>query len=206
MARQLRTAQQLFGILSVLILLTGCPKAPPSGVRFPITSGSHRILPTAQDRILLYGDPVLIDIGAEWLRSHHYSNILLPDKSPFRSQEVSHGSSNRKAALAVATDMRAEFVLLLEREESKEGTLLEPQCGAFFSVDVSVQALAVGSGATVLRGNAHYPHCVDLGGETYRSLTCQALATAWGFRPSGQLEIPSSLMCTAGQTDPMPIR
>jgi hypothetical protein len=31
-----------------------------------------------------------------------------------------------------------------------------------------------------------------------RDLTCQALATAWGFRPSGQLDIPSALMCKAG--------
>jgi hypothetical protein len=73
-------------------------------------------------------------------------------------------------------------------------------------VNVSVRGLLVESGDTALRGSAHYPHCVDLSDRTFRSLTCQALATAWGFRPSGQLDIPSSLMCTAGQTAPMPIR
>jgi hypothetical protein len=62
-------------------------------------------------------------------------------------------------------------------------------------VRVTVQGLLVESGETVFRGSAHYPHCVDLSGETFRNLTCQAAATAWGFRPSGQLDIPSSLMC-----------
>src|SRR5678816_1537941 len=42
--------------------------------------------------------------------------------------------------------------------------------------------------------------------KTLRGLACQALATAWGFRPSGQLDIPSTLMCTAGQTDSIPVR
>lgn len=201
-----RTTLHVFVILTILLLLAGCPKAPPSGVRFPITSGSHHALPTAQQRILLWGDPALTAIAAEWLRSHHYTSVLLPDKGSFRAYQVSRGLSDRKTALAVAKDMRAEFVLLLDREQSKEGALLESQCGALFAVNVTVQAFSVESGAAVLRGNAHYPHCVDLGGETFRSLTCQALATAWGFRPSGQLEIPSSLMCTAGQTEPIPIR
>jgi hypothetical protein len=102
--------------------------------------------------------------------------------------------------------MNAEFVLLLDREDSKEGALIEPHCGPLFSVSVNVRGLSVESGNTALRGRAHYPHCVDLSDKTLRSLTCQALATAWGFRPSGQLDIPGSLMCTTGQTAPMPIR
>ena len=102
--------------------------------------------------------------------------------------------------------MKAEFVLFLEWEESKEGALIEPQCGSLFYVSVHVRGLSVESEETALRGSAHYPHCVDLSEKTSRSLTCQAIATAWGFRPSGQLDIPSSLMCTAGQTAPMPIR
>jgi hypothetical protein len=32
-------------------------------------------------------------------------------------------------------------------------------------------------------------------------LTCQALATAWGCRASGQLDIPSEQMCTAGMAE-----
>jgi hypothetical protein len=73
-------------------------------------------------------------------------------------------------------------------------------------VSLEVQGLAVKNGDRPLRGSAHYPHCVDQSDKTLRSLTCQALATAWGFRPPGQLEIPSSLMCTTGETAQTPLR
>jgi len=102
--------------------------------------------------------------------------------------------------------MKAEFVLFLELDESKEGALIEPHCDPLLNVSVNVRGLSVESGDTTIRGSAHYPHCVDLSDKTIRSLSCQAFATAWGFRPSGQLDIPSSLMCTAGQTEPTPIR
>lgn len=196
-------AIKLSCILSIVFLAQGCPsKSPPPAVRFPITSGSHTILPAAQQRILIWAEPPLTDVAVEWLRSHQYTNILIPDTGPFQAAQVSHNF----AALAVAKETKAEFVLFLEREESKEGALIEPQCGPLFYVSVTVRGLSVESGDTVLRGSAHYPHCVDLSEKTSRSLTCQAIATAWGFRPSGQLDIPSSLMCTAGQTAPMPIR
>ena len=200
-------AALVLSLLSVVLLMQGCSsKARPPGVRFPITSGSHTILPTAQQRILIWGDPPLADVAVEWLRVHHYSSILMPEMGPFHAPQVPHSFSDRKAALAVAESMQAEFVLFLERDESKEGTLIERQCGSFSYVIVHLRGLSVESGETILRGSAHYPHCVDLSGETFHSLTCQAFATAWGFRPSGQLDIPSSMMCTAGQTKPTPIR
>jgi hypothetical protein len=130
----------------------------------------------------------------------------MPEQGPFHTPQVSYSFSDRKVALAVAKEMKADFVLFLEREESKEGALIEPQCGSLFHVSVNVRGLSVESGDTALRGSAHYPHCVDPSDETFRNLTCQAFATAWGFRPSGQLDIPSSLMCTSGQTEPTPIR
>jgi hypothetical protein len=194
-------------LLSVVLLMQACSsKAPPPGFRFPITSGSHTILPTAQQRILIWGDPPLTDVAVEWLRSHHYSSVLMPEKGPFHTSQVSHSFSNRRLALAVAESMKAEFVLFLEREENKEGALIERQCDSFRYVNVSLRGLSVESGETVLRGSAHYPHCVDLSSETFQHLTCQAFATAWGYRLSGQLDIPSSLMCTTGQTEPTPIR
>ena len=109
-------------------------------------------------------------------------------------------------ALAVAAEANAEFVLILEREALKEGALIQARCGARFNITVEVRGLSVERGGSVLRGNAHYPHCVEHNDQTFQNLTCQALATAWGFRPSGQLEIPSHLACTAGQSAPTPTR
>lgn len=133
----------------------------------------------------------------EWLRSHHYSSILIPS-------QISHASSDRQAAFEAAAEQNAEFVLILEREALKEGALIQPNCGAFFNITVDVRGLLVENQETTLRGSAQYPHCVEHNDQTVQHLTCQALATAWGFRPSGQLEIPSHLACTAGQNQPTP--
>lgn len=187
-------------VLSTLLILEGCASTPPaSGVHFPITNGSHMLLPSAQQRILIWGDPLLARVADEWLRSHHYSNILMPPQIPSTP-------SDRQVALVAAAEVNAAFVLILEREELKEGALIQASCGTLFNIAVDVRGLSVEQRETVLRGSAHYPHCVERNDQTVQNLTCQALATAWGFRPSGQLAIPSYLACTAGQSDSPPKR
>ncbi len=141
----------------------------------------------------------MVRVAEAWLQSHHYSHILMPPQIP-------HTSADRQAALAVAAEANAEFVLVLEQEVLKEGALLQASCGALFNIAVDVRGLSVEHGGSVLRGNAHYPHCVEHNDQTVQNLTCQALATAWGFRAAGQLEIPSHLACTAGQNTPTPNR
>ncbi len=64
--------------LSALLFLQGCPAKPPPGGRFPITNGSHTILPTTDQQILIWADPPLTEVAVEWLRAHHYANIQLP--------------------------------------------------------------------------------------------------------------------------------
>lgn len=185
---------------SILLILEGCSSTPPpSTVHFPITNGSHTLLPSERQRILIWGDPLLARVADEWLRSHHYSTILMPSQTPYTS-------SDRQAALVAAAKANAAFVLILEREELKEGALIQASCGALFNITVDVRGLSVEQGASVLRGGAHYPHCVERNDRTVQNLTCQALATAWGFRSAGQLEIPSHLACTAGQNTPAPNR
>lgn len=185
---------------SILLLLEGCHSIPPSsGVHFPITSGSHTLLPSERQRILIWGDPILTRMAEEWLRSHHYTNILL-------QPQISSTSSYRQNAFAFAVKENAEFVLILDGETLKEGSIIHPNCGTLFNISVDVQGLSVERGGSVLQGNAHYPHCVEHNDQTFQSLSCQALATAWGFRSSGQLEIPSHLACTAGQSTPVPNR
>src|SRR5205085_11192918 len=76
-------------LLSIVLLMQGCSsKAPPPGVRFPITSGSHPILPTAQQRILTWRDPPLTDVAVAWLRSHHYSKTLIPEQGPIHTSQA----------------------------------------------------------------------------------------------------------------------
>ena len=190
-------------IASTLLLLQGCTsKPPPLAVHYPITSGSHQTLPSSQDGILVWGEEPLIDLAVEWLIAHHYAAIIRPEAERSQFKDQSHTFSARMRALLVAQNVKADFVLFLDREVSKHGALTEPRCDDGFYLNVDVRGVSVPTGVVMWRGNAHYPHCVDLSTRTFQSLACQALATAWGLRPSGQLEIPSSLMCTAGQTEP----
>ena len=102
-------------MLSTLLILNGCsPTRSPSAIHFPITNGSHTLLPSAQQRILIWGDPLLARVADKWLRSHHYSNILMPPQIPYPP-------SDRQVALVAAAEVNAAFVLILEREELKEG-------------------------------------------------------------------------------------
>jgi len=184
-------------LLAIILLLNGCTsKRPPAGIHFPITNGFHSDLPTEKQRILIWGNSSLSKVAEKWLRSHHYSPILaLPQKI---HAELDHGEAFRLAA-----ELGTEFVLLLEQEELKTGALIEPHCGARFNLSITARGLLQRSREMVFRGSAHYPQCVERTHEIVEHLTCQALATAWGFRPSGQLEIPSSLACTTGQV-PLP--
>lgn len=194
-------------VLSAMLILAGCPSKPPGpGVRFPVTGGFHRVLPSAGQPILVWGDPPLAELAMEWLRDHHYASVAIPHNGPFQPVQIAHNFSTRAAALAVAREMKAEVVIVLEREATKEGTLIQSDCGRQYNVSVDLKGLSVETGETTLQGYAHYPHCVDLSEKTLRNLSCQAFATAWGFRAAGQLDIPSTMMCTAGQTDPMPGR
>lgn len=188
------SAITLLCLLSIILLVQGCTaKRPLAGVHFPITNGFHVLLPTERQRILIWGEPPLTDVAEAWLQSHHYSDIL-------GSLHNLHSVSNRDAVLTLATEQQADFVLILEREELKTGALIESRCGDRFNISITVHGLSRMSRETVFRSSAYYPHCVKDTHEVMKNLTCQALATAWGFRPSGQLEIPSSLACTTGQT------
>ncbi len=186
-------ALRLTALLVIVLSLEDCTSKPPSAnIRFPITHGFHTHLPGEQQRILILGEPTLRKVAESWLRSHHYSHILL---SPAQVQPV----LDPETALTFAKQLQAEFVLLLEHEVLQEGALIESHCGVRFNISVTVRGLSLVSREPVFRGTAYYPHCVDRNQKTIENLTCQALATAWGFRPSGQLEIPSSLACTTGQ-------
>ena len=63
-------------LLAAAVILEACPSKPPRpAVRFPITGGFHRVLPSAGQPILVWSDPPLADLALEWLRNHRYATI-----------------------------------------------------------------------------------------------------------------------------------
>ncbi len=62
---------------------------------------------------------------------------------------------------------------------------------------VLVRLTEPATGALLLHGRAALA-VQGSEGRWLKNLTCQAFATAWGYRPHGQLEILSHLMCAVG--------
>ena len=60
---------------------------------------------------------------------------------------------------------------------------------------VSIRAVDLESGKIRWTGSAHYRDMrIKEPGDSSMTLTCQALATAWGFREPGDIYIPSQQM------------
>ena len=68
----------------------------------------------------------------------------------------------------------------------------------------SIRAVDLESGKIRWTGSAHYRDMrIKEPGDSSMTLTCQALATAWGFREPGDIYIPSQQMCTLRDTRPI---
>lgn len=68
---------------------------------------------------------------------------------------------------------------------------------------VSIRAVDLESGKIRWTGSAHYRDMrIKEPGDPGMTLTCQALATAWGFREPGDIYIPSQQMCDLRDTRP----
>ena len=68
---------------------------------------------------------------------------------------------------------------------------------------VSIRAVDLESGKIGWTGSAHYRDMrIKEPGDPSMKLTCQALATAWGFREPGDIYIPSQQMCDLRDSRP----
>ena len=192
-----RSVVDSVGLFIAITILSGCVSGMASTVRFPIVSGFHDALPPPKAKIVVWGDPRVTGAAAEWLALHHFLPIIAEGPGPKRAT----ASRDRSLALSYARRISVDFVLFLDAELRSGGAIEEPVCRSGRHLDVTAQGVSVASEDVQWSGNAHYTRCVAVSVESWKNLTCQALAAAWGLRPSGQLEIPSQAMCTTGQTE-----
>jgi len=78
----------------------------------------------------------------------------------------------------------------------------QPAIGPGVTPEVIIRLQRPPEMAMVIVGRAMMPVAVSREAGVLHALTCQALATAWGYRPSGQLDIPSESMCAVGTAAP----
>ena len=197
------------GLMSLALVL-GCavPRTPREVSVYPITSGFHRSLPSRDARILIWGKQPVNGMATTWIQTHGFTAVPSDHIRSFLPPElVGTLAYTSKDAPLILTHGRAapvDLVLFADFEVSAEAaSSVIGDFSSTYMMDVTVWGIDVHTSAVEWKGNAHYPPRSDLPADGLAQLTCQALATAWGFRPSGQLEIPSSMMCTAGQAEPI---
>ncbi len=208
-------------ILTLTILcgfLTGC--VARHSTIWPVTNGSHEELPQPQARLLLLGDDRIVSLtAAHWLQQRGLDVVL---KS--RVHRLLHTQHTHPLLMSMdAADLAelgkragAQWVVVAESDYETIGDM---RAGAhhhgegdvlptLFSASVRIRGLATATTAVEWKGQAEFlflglvsTHRWD---EAFHSLTCQALATAWGFRPPGQHEIDSVAMCNPEPHRPIP--
>ena len=160
-----------FVFILVPLVFLGCrePAPVPIPIHFPITTGFYNTVPERGMRIAVAGtNPLAVDHVMRWLRGHGYEAVPANPMDP----------------------MTANLLVTVT-------TTMEPAILGGETPEVSIQVVDSRTGAIRLRGGAYMP-IASVADALIPDLVCQAMATAWGYRPPGQLEIPSVMMCRVG--------
>jgi hypothetical protein len=159
-----------FVFIFIPLVFLGCRERASVPVHFPITTGFHDALPEPHTRIAVDGtNGLAVDHVIRWLREHGYEAV------PANSMDT------RTATLLVTVT-----------------TTMEPAIWGGLTPEVSIEGVDTRTSSIRWRGRAYMP-IASTADALIPDLVCQAMATAWGYRLPGQLEIPSTLMCRVGR-------
>lgn len=178
---------------------------------YPVTDGFHKTLPQQNTRAVVWGDhPAVAGTATTWLQKRGLTIVERGRlQQLFNEQQIrlTHTPDDEAQVLRVGKLLGAETVIFVDTSFQKElrssfnvdttgakgGTHTE------YSASVSIRGVNVGTSEVAWSGTARYPNPVGGIEDALAKLTCQALATAWGFRPPGQHEFNSQAMCQAGE-------
>lgn len=188
-----------------LLSLSGC-------VAFPITDGFHHGLPEPNSRIVVWGNsPVVSGATVIWLQKR---GLKMVERAKllqiFEEQRIrlTHTPEDEAPVLRVGRLLGAGMIVFADGSSTSEikGDYQSGTSGGYGDVHtvhsgaVTIRGVDVESGEVLWSGTARYARQYRGSPEdVLMKLTCQALATAWGFRPSGQLEISSEAACAANK-------
>jgi hypothetical protein len=170
-----------------------------------ITSGHHTSLPHRNASVVVVGEsPIVVAAASTWLKSRGLSVVELPkirQAQDFAQHpvQVVHSATNGVNSLESASLLGASLIVFLEMSDTvrllpSESTGVNVEV-AYHKPRVSVRAVDTHTREEQWVADARFmDYHPDLG-SALESLTCQALGTAWGFRPPGESNIPSSELC-----------
>lgn len=174
--------RKLLGSLGWIMLLAACTSPP-------VTDGFLADLPNPGTPTIVWGnDPSAVGTASTWLQKRGLSIIersTLAIDVDSESTDVSHTFLDEVAVLQAAKKHGAQEVVFVDRG------------GDYRAPMITVRGVHMESGRIHWSGSARYSTFETRPPkDTLANLTCQALATAWNFRPPGTKWFTSSeAMC-----------
>ena len=193
-------------LLPVFLVLSSCGFLPTN--QYAVTDGFHHSLPQKDTRIVIWGNsPTVTGTATTWLQKR---GLRVVERAKllqlFEEQRIrlTHTADDEGPILRVGKLLGAEMVVFTDASVTS-GVVSNYSVNAYGgggrsepvnSSAVSIRGVEVETSEVVWNGTARYPQ--QTGGsaeDALVKLTCQALATAWGFRPPGDQAITSQSMC-----------
>jgi hypothetical protein len=203
----------MMALLTGLVGSSGCGAVDTSG--YPITDGFHQRLPSLNTRVVIWGtSPTVTATATIWLQKRGLRVIerakLL---QTFEEQRIrlTHSADDEGPILRMGKLLGAGMVVFTDASvtsgvESNSSANASGGGGGSVTVNsesVAIRGVDVETSEVLWNGVARYPvKRADTPDESLAKLTCQALATAWGFRPAGDQAISSRTMCMVGNSTP----
>jgi curli production assembly/transport component CsgG len=188
------------------LLSSGCGLLPT----YPVTDGFHHSLPKKETRIVIWGiSPTVTGTATTWLQKRGFRVVERAKLLQlFEEQRIrlTHTADDEGPILRVGKLLGAETVVSADASVTSgvvSNYSVDAYGGSGHSVPVNsapvlIRGVDVETSEVLWSGIARYPKqssgTVEDG---LAKLTCQALATAWGFRPAGDEAISSQSMCAA---------
>jgi hypothetical protein len=183
-------------ILTMALLLSFGALSGCATPQYPITAGFHHTLPQPNTRIVVWGNhPVVTGTATTWLQKR---GLRVVDRASLmqiieeQHIRLTHSPYDEAQILRVGKILDAGVVVFTGSQSTYGGT-------------VFIRGVEVETSEVLWSGNARYPlQSRNSQEDNLTKLTCQALATAWGFRPAGDQIIESMSMCAVGE-QPVPL-
>lgn len=202
------TQTLIMSMLCTFGVISGCSLLPT----YPITDGFHNSLPQPDTRIVIWGNhPAVTGTATTWLQKR---GLRVVERARllqlFEEQHIrlTYTPDDEGPILRIGKILGAGMVVFTDGSATasvRSNYSVNAYGGdggsqTVYSGAVSIRGVDVETSEVLWSGNARYPR--QTGGspeDGLMKLTCQALATAWGFRPAGDQAITSQSMCLVGE-------
>ncbi len=217
------------GLCSAFILVSGCSgfgAAGSGGARegtwgyYPITDGFHQALPKPGGRIVVWGGhPAATGTAINWLQRQGLRIVeraQLQKVFDEQSIRLTHTPDDEAHVLRVGKLVGADAVAFLDTpitggNRTTGGGFAYGGIGgssmdssSVYSTSAWIRGVSIETGEVLWSATARYEQSHAGLDDVLAELTCHALATAWGYRQPGKLDVLPN-MCMMKGPPPFPI-